>query len=245
MFGAFHYSVAIRNGVLHLWFRFGAHFARGSLPGSFIDFNRAKPPLLTFAQLRRGEGFTAPPDVVCSAGISADEALTRAKRAALRSANIMAMRCSSCPPPTAGTPALKTMSGMPRSRVWPLYPTSRKRRAGIARPPNRAIRRLRTVLPTCLWQRARPVVPWIWRRQNAGPSARMPFVKHGRAFARPPSSTACTQVDQAISRDPEVQLSKAVAGAVTGTTVRYTPRPPFEVKVVDTPVHYGQFLVDP
>jgi Sel1 repeat len=244
MFGAFHYSVAIRNGVLHLWFRFGAHFARGSLPGSFIDFNRAKPPLLTFAQLRRGEGFTAPPDVVCSAGISADEALTRAKRAALRSANIMAMRCflSAADSGNAGAENDVGYAAEQGLAVVPdLQEAARWYRKAAEQGDTQAQDRLAHVLvagapggSVDLAEAKRWTV-----RADAFREAR------SRVCTAPSVIDGMYQVDQAISRDPEVQLSKAVAGAVTGTTVRYTPRPPFEVKVVDTPVHYGQFLVDP
>jgi hypothetical protein len=243
MFGAFHYTVGIRDGILNIWFRFGAHFAAGSLPGSFIDFNGATPPLLTFSQLRRGEGFTAPPDVVCPPGMPADQALERARRAANRSANIMAMRCFLLAADSGNAGAANDV-GYAVEHGLAVLPNAEEAaswyREAAEQGDTQAQDRLAHVLVTggAGVQDLEEAKHWTTRAGSLREA-------RARVCSAPSVIDGMYQVDQAISRDPEVQLGKFAAGAMTGTTVQYTIRPPFEVKVADTSVRYGRFLVDP
>jgi Sel1 repeat len=240
--GAFHYTVGIRDGVLNIWFRFGAHFAAGSLPGSFIDFNGATPPLLTFAQLRRGEGFTAPPDVACPAGTPADQALERAKRAAARSANIMTVRCLLLAADSGDAGAANDV-GYAAEHGLAVLPNAEEAaswyRKAAEQGNSQAQDRLAHILAT-------------------GPAAThdVDVAKHWTQRAtslRQIRSSVCNapsiingmhQADLEVERDPETQMGKVVALG-GGIVLQYTLRSPFLVKVVDTSFRYGQFQLDP
>ncbi len=241
--GAFHYSVAISDGVLNIWFRFGVHFAGGSLPGSFILIDSVRPPLLTFAQLRRGEGFASPADVACPPGIAPDQALDHAKRAAGRTANVMAMRCF-LSAADSGDAGAENDVGYAAEHGVAVVPdpqeAARWYHKAAEQDDTQAQDRLAHLLAT--GASSSPDLAeakrWTERAENLR-NAR------SRVCAASSIREGMYQIDVAIAQDPELRRDKAIAALLTGATVRSTPRPPFSVRVADMSVLHGQFPVDP
>ncbi len=240
LWASHHYTIKATDGALRLWFRFAAHFAAGSAAGSFMALDGGSSPLLTVAQVRRGEGFPALPDFDCPASLPPDAMLYRASKAAVRSHEIMAMRCYLAAADAGHVGAIDDV-GFALQQGITLVRNPREAeqwyRKAAEKGDTQAQDRLARLLIADGGAGLEEAKHWT-QRADALRKAR------AQVCSAPSVVAGMYQADLAVSQDPQMRLGALIA-AVSGTSVQYTVRPPFLVKVTDISIRNGPFQADP